>query len=405
MATAALIACATFVIVAVAAGHRNPAVERPELHSGNGGFTLVGESSQPILFDLDSDSGRERLDFQVADSQESRGLLEQMQVVPFRVKSGEDASCLNLYQTRVPTMLGAPTKMMQRGGFKFADTPDPYPWRLLTQSLPDEDGVPVIPVLGDMNTLMYSLKKGIGDTIGVPDSEHPRFLLRVAGMFDGSVFQGVLIMSEHNFDHLFQDEPAGYRYFLIDLASGQSTMSGGAQTSDVGAAASPETISDSGRKLMRVLESNLGAYGFDAEQVADRLANFLMVQNTYLTTFQTLGGLGLLLGTLGLATVMLRNVLERKSEVALLRAVGFRQSAVGGLVLWENGFLMVWGLVSGAGSAIIAMWPHLATTGADVPWLSVAGMLSLVLVTGMLAALAAVVEAVKTPIVATLRSE
>ena len=402
VATVALIACATFVIVAVAAGHRNPAVERPNLHSGNGGFTLVAESSQPILQDLNSETGRSQLDFQLPASN-AQQLLTQMQVIPFRVKPGEDASCLNLYQTRVPTILGAPPAMIERGGFKFADTPGELPWQKLTETIPDQDGLPVIPVLGDMNTLMYSLKVGIGDTISVPNAEQPQFRLRIEGMFDGSVFQGVLIMSEQNFNRLYREEPAGYRYFLVDVGSDRSSSEAGSQKSPQPEGS--ESFSDKGRELTQVLESNLGAYGFDAEPVADRLANFLMVQNTYLTTFQTLGGLGLLLGTLGLATVMLRNVLERKSEVALLRAVGFRTSAVGGLVLWENGFLMVWGLVSGAGTAIIAMWPHLVTTGADVPWFSVLGMLGLVFVTGMLSALAAVAEAVQTPIVATLRSE
>src|SRR5262249_3675869 len=48
-ASVSLIAAATFLIVAVAAGRRNPAVETPDVNSGNGGFRLVGESTQPIL--------------------------------------------------------------------------------------------------------------------------------------------------------------------------------------------------------------------------------------------------------------------------------------------------------------------------------------------------------------------
>jgi ABC-type antimicrobial peptide transport system permease subunit len=129
------------------------------------------------------------------------------------------------------------------------------------------------------------------------------------------------------------------------------------------------------------------------------------VQNTYLSTFQTLGGLGLLLGTFGLATVMLRNVLERQSELALLRAVGFRERSVASLVLWENAFILLWGLIAGAGSALLATSPNLLSQGADVPWLSLAGLLALVFVTGMLAAAFAVRAAVRLPIVATLRGE
>jgi ABC-type antimicrobial peptide transport system permease subunit len=131
----------------------------------------------------------------------------------------------------------------------------------------------------------------------------------------------------------------------------------------------------------------------------------LSVQNTYLSTFQTLGGLGLLLGTFGLATVMLRNVLERQSELALLRAIGFRRSSVAELVLWENGFILLWGLVAGSVSAILATSPNLLSRGANLPWLSLAMLLIAVFVTGMIAALFAVISASRLPIVTTLRGE
>ena len=50
------------------------------------------------------------------------------------------------------------------------------------------------------------------------------------------------------------------------------------------------------------------------------MAAYLAVENTYLATFQALGGLGLLLGALGLAVVLLRSVWERRGELALLRS-------------------------------------------------------------------------------------
>ena len=139
--------------------------------------------------------------------------------------------------------------------------------------------------------------------------------------------------------------------------------------------------------------------------MADRLAGFLAVQNTYLSTFQALGGLGLLLGTLGLATVMLRNVLERRSELALLRGIGYRNGSLTWLVMAENALLLLWGLASGTIAALLAMGPHLLTTGADVPWPTVATILLGVVIVGTLASLFAVYEAVSTPIVSTLRGE
>jgi putative ABC transport system permease protein len=382
--TASLIASAAFVLVAIAAGQRNPVDEAPVRDSGNGGFVLVAESSMPVLYDLNTPDGRTKLGFR-AEEPEAQRLAEEMHVTPFRVRSGEDASCLNLYATRLPTILGVPDDVIaafdDEGRFKFADTPAEHPWRLLREQLPEGR----IPVLGDMNTVMYSLHLGIGGEVDVPketltDAGIDGATLQIAGMLDGSIFQGVLLMSEANFHRLFPRQ-AGFRYFLI------------------------EAPLDDADALAGLLESQLSDSGFDAERVSRRLQDFLAVQNTYLLTFQSLGGLGLLLGTIGLATVMLRNVLERRSELALLRAVGLTRSSVSLLVLVENAFLLACGLTAGTLSALLAMTPHLASTGAQVPWLSLQLLVGGVFLVGMLAALAAVREAVRTPILATLRAE
>ena len=88
-----------------------------------------------------------------------------------------------------------------------------------------------------------------------------------------------------------------------------------------------------------LLKNVLAGNGVEVTSTAERLKSYLDVENTYLATFQALGGLGLLLGTLGLAVVLLRSVWERRGELALLRALGYRHSALGWLVLAENGWL------------------------------------------------------------------
>jgi ABC-type antimicrobial peptide transport system permease subunit len=121
--------------------------------------------------------------------------------------------------------------------------------------------------------------------------------VRVVGALSGSLFQSELVMSEKNFTRSFPDRQ-GYRFFLIDLPTGSQ------QTA-----------------VTSVLEDRLADFGFDVQSTSERLANFHRVENTYLSTFQMLGGLGLILGTIGLAAVLLRNVLERRRELALMRAV------------------------------------------------------------------------------------
>ncbi|MCA9036470.1 MAG: ABC transporter permease [Planctomycetaceae bacterium] len=387
--TTALIAFATFVIVAVGAGRRNPTVETPDRASGNGGFTLVAEASQPILFDLNSPDGRRSL---MLDDSPEASLPDSVNIFGFSMQAGQDASCLNLYQTSVPTMLGASERFLQRGGFRFADTPGENPWLQLNESFDDtlipaeqssgqdsELNIPTIPVIGDMNTLQFSLKKGIGDSILFPNAIAPQFALRIVGMLDSSVFQGVVVMSDANLKRIVPDI-SGSRYFLIETYP------------DVAAISS----------VAAVLETGLNAFGVDTEPVSQRLAGFLAVQNTYLSTFQMLGGLGLLVGTFGLTAVMMRNVIERRSEIALLKALGFTNIRVTLLILVENSVLLVWGIITGTTSALLAMLPHLRTTGADAPWIPLGLTLLAVLVVGTFAVIFPVRAAVQTPIRETL---
>ena len=71
---------------------------------------------------------------------------------------------------------------------------------------------------------------------------------------------------------------------------------------------------------------------------------YLAVENTYLSTFQALGGLGFILGSLGLAVVLLRGVWERRWRVGRLLRAGFRRATLGLLILAENAFLLLVGL-------------------------------------------------------------
>lgn len=382
--TAALIAFATFVIVAVAAGRRNPVSETPDLKSGNGGFTLVAESSLPVLFDLNTPEGRTSLGMGTTPS---NTLPEGTKVFSFRMRPGQDASCLNLFQATVPTLLGATPEFIARGGFRFADTPVSSPdgnaWLKLDEPLKAADAastkaLPRIPVIGDLNTLQFSLKKKIGDVIPFPDDTSPTHELEVVGMLDSSIFQGVLVMSDENLKRI-APETTGRRYFLVETP----------------ASASREDASKQRDAVAGILETSLQPFGLDSEPVAQRLADFLAVQNTYLSTFQMLGGLGLLVGTFGLAVVMMRNVIERRQEIALLRSLGFRGSRIMWLIASENTVLLFWGILTGTVSALIAMLPHLLSTGADVPWIELVVTLAAVLGIGTLAVIFPIRAALK----------
>ena len=370
---AALIASATFLIIAVDAFRRE---ERPALDpkSGTGGFALMAESMLPLIHDPNSAAGREALNL-------TDPALSDVRFTSFRLRPGDDTSCLNLYQPRNPRILAPTGDFPARGRFSFEQslaqsaTEKSNPWLLLESAL--KDGA--IPAIADANSIEYVLHRKLGEDVVMTNGDRPVRLRLVAALSD-SIFQGELLISEANFLRLFPGQ-AGYRFFLIDSPP--------ARSADVTAS----------------LERTLSDYGLDVTSTARRLAAYHQVENTYLSTFQTLGALGLLLGTVGLAAVLARNVLERQRELALLAAVGYRRSNLATMILAENALILVGGLAIGAACAVIAIIPAIAARGGHVAALSMATWLVVILATGIAAVAAATLVMIRRPLVASLRAE
>jgi ABC-type antimicrobial peptide transport system permease subunit len=158
--------------------------------------------------------------------------------------------------------------------------------------------------------------------------------------------------------------------------------------------------------MATVVEDRLSDFGADAMAADERLAEFHKVENTYLATFQTLGGLGLLLGTIGLAAVLLRNVLERRRELALLGAVGYRRGHIFTIVMAETAFLLVAGLAAGTACALVAIAPAAMARGGRLPagrdvWL----LLLAILTIGLLSSVVAARATLRTRLLGALKSE
>ncbi|MCX6897829.1 MAG: ABC transporter permease [Verrucomicrobia bacterium] len=376
--TAGLVASATFLIMAVTAFHHAPGGGAPEKASGDGGFLLVAESDVPLHHDLNSPKGREALGVSSAAAAKLGGVG----VTPFRLRPGDDTSCLNLYAPEKPRILGATDAMIGRGGFRFAATlaetaaEKANPWLLLRRDF----GSGVVPVFGDANTVQWILHSGLGQDLVITDEHGATVRLRFVGLLSGSIFQSELVMAESRFLKLFPSQ-SGYGFFLI------------------------EAPVERGRQVSQLLAEALSDYGFNVTPTAERLASFAVVENTYLATFQMLGGLGLVLGTLGLGAILLRNVLERRGELALLRALGFPQRALAVLVLAENGFLLLTGLLCGVTCALLAVAPHLAANAGEMPWGQLIAMLVLVAAAGLGSSALAVRAAWRVPMLSALREE
>ena len=377
--SATLVASACFVIVAAGANRKvseDDGVDGGgDRAGGSGGFSLVAQAEIPIHQDLNSDSGR----FELGLGNSVGSTLAGARVFSFRLLPGEDASCLNLYKPQQPTVLGASAEFVARGGFRFKSVVGERianPWELLERGL----GPGVIPVIGDYNSVLWILHLGLGDELVVRDEAGADLRMRFVGLLDGSLFQSEIIISERNFLHHFPST-SGFGFFAIE--------------------APPPVTAD----VAATLESGLSRYGFDSQYTAVRLQRFADVENTYLSTFQTLGGLGLFLGTIGLGVVLLRNVLERTGELATLRAVGFQRSLLSRMLVTESAFLLVVGIVIGTVAALVAVAPHLIDVGGRIPALSLGATLAVVVAVGVGASTAAAALALRAQLLPTLKAE
>ncbi|TWT99646.1 FtsX-like permease family protein [Botrimarina colliarenosi] len=372
--TIGLVAAASFLLLATSA------FRLPPTDAGTGGFDLIAQSDQPLHYDLATADGRRELGF----SSDGEAALAGATVYGFRVQDGEDASCRNLYQTKQPRVLGVTPRFAEVADnrptpMEWADNANPAaPWTVLANRAVAAD-MPV-PVVLDFNTAMYSLKLygGVGSQFTIRDEVGEEVTVEVAGLLKNSVLQGDLLMGEADFLRLFPSA-SGYRFFLI-------------------AGDDPAALADR-------LEDTLADYGFDAQSASARLADFLAVQNTYLSTFQALGGLGLALGAIGLAVAQFRNLLERRGELALLRAAGFTKDRLRRLVLLENLTLLAAGLAAGAIAAAATLGPLSAQSDAQLPWLMAIALIAATVAIGLVASRIASGRALSAPLTAALRGE
>ena len=239
-----------------------------------------------------------------------------------------------------------------------------------------------IPVILDKNTAVYSLHLygGAGEEFELDYGSAGRQRFRVVGLLSNSILQGSLIVSEAHLLRLFP-QVSGYRFFLIDCPA-------------------PRT-----QQVGRTLEDLCSDQGLETTDTHELLLELLAVQNTYLSTFQSLGGLGLLLGTLGLMAVQLRSVFERRGELALLRAVGFARRRIAALVMLEHMMLLLGGLTVGVLAAAVALLPHLWLGGAEPPLGTLSLVLALILGVGLVSGAIAVRQIVRVPVLGALRGD
>jgi len=378
--TVALMAMASFLILAMSLFQSQPD------RRGTGGFAWVGKSSQSIHVNIaDPKQQRQTL------GEKATGLVD-TKIVSVRVRGGDDASCNNLFQASEPRVMGigAAIKEIDRGidGKTelawFGTDLKQSPWERIEASAMGTTESP-LPVILDQNTALWALHLGgyVGERFSYRFGDKTVYFQTV-GVLQNTIFQGSLWIGEANFQKIFPDV-GGYREFFVKPPEGASK--------------------DHVAQIRTALESGWSDEGLSCASADGILSRLLAVQNTYLSAFQLLGGLGLLLGTLGLGVSQLRSALERRSELAAMRAMGFPKGRLVWALFLENGWQLLRGLGIGMVCALAASAPVLLRGNSVVSLGGPLTMLIWVILLGLVFCVLAAVLAMRQPLLGSLRSD
>lgn len=382
LAVIAMLACGVFLVVAVGV-NRKPDGTDLRRESGSMGFALYAQSATPIPGRLLDAKGLESLG---ADASKLKGV----NIVPMRLREGDDASCLNLNRAQTPSVLGVdPARLRGRGRPRtpWGGDDGMDVWKMLDEPPGRESEGADHNAFADEATLMWGLGKSLGGRAPTHDERGAEVVLALSGSISQSPLQGYLILGDKSFVDMYPNI-TGYRVFLIET--------------------------DRLDKVSRELTRAFADYGLEVTPTAQWLARFNAVENTYLSIFLALGALGMLLSTAGLAALVLRGVMERRGELAMMRAVGFTRSRLRRVLVMEHAGLLVAGLVVGVVSAVIASWPSVAARGgagfewrslASSPWVSAGVAVLAITLAGAAWTWVACAWAVRGELLAALRNE
>lgn len=362
-----LIASATFVIIATATSTRDMASTDTFDRAGpSGGFNLLATSQVPLPYDPATPEGRRNLGV----NEQDEAVLARATIISMLASPGDDLSCVNSARPRSPQLL-ASDELALWSGQRFGDV----------LIMPEIEGLSSgVFAATDMETLQWRLYKKPGDLWETQDIHGRPLHLRLHGGFTRSIFAGHLLVSEADLRRIYPEVTAP-SFFLIETAPQDEAA------------------------VTAALRRSLGDLGLQVRPSREVLAEYAAINNVYISMFLALGALGLLLGTVGLAVVTVRNIVERRAELALLAATGFSRPRVRRLLLMEHGGLLVAGLALGMVAALVAMLPQLLSPESSVNWIGLALAMLAVLVVGIGTNMAAIGRSVDDDLVAALRHE
>ncbi len=165
-------------------------------------------------------------------------------------------------------------------------------------------------------------------------------------------------------------------------------------------------------RIAKEIESALVTTGAQAESLRQIAEENSALSRNFLHLMQAFMGLGLIVGIAAIGVIAFRTVVERRQQIGMLRAIGFKRAQVSLSFLMESSFVTVLGVTSGT---VLGLWlAWFLVTGDDfpgdgntfyIPWIEIAVINALTIVASALMTIIPSRQAASVPTAEALRYE
>jgi putative ABC transport system permease protein len=169
---------------------------------------------------------------------------------------------------------------------------------------------------------------------------------------------------------------------------------------------------DDSKRVAQEVEATLLTSGVQAESLKERVEDEQALSRNFFMLMQAFMGLGLFVGIAAVGVVAFRTVVERRQQIGMLRAIGYKRSTVALSFVLESSFVTVLAILSGVGLAVWLSYFLLTSdefptslSGYVIPWTQILFIAAFTYIASLLMAFIPSRQAANVPVAEALRYE
>lgn len=173
-----------------------------------------------------------------------------------------------------------------------------------------------------------------GDSLIIRDIQGTARVVEVLGFTKSRLIEGIFISS--------------------DVVTGIGEGKFASEASSIALIRFDDGVSGSEQKdISKKIEQEFLASGMKTFIVKEELEGMLGTMTSFITLMRAFLSLGLVVGIAGLGIITIRSVAERRQQIGMLRAIGFKRGMIMKSFLIESSYIALLGILTGVGLGII----------------------------------------------------